>query len=142
MAEKQRQDAPFQRSRTDESPSSGETLNGHDMDGEQKERGRRQEQEKTSNDEEKGGHEDSPQPVGFFSKELNKVRLQVFGLWARTSWFTRTLRIVQTLTVISTHSGRLYLDCSFLILGCPLPCGEEYVFFDRFRCWYIASVPP
>ena len=26
-----------------------------------------------------------PSPVGFWDKRLNKVRLQVFGLWARTS---------------------------------------------------------
>ncbi len=70
----------------DESPSSDKTLDGRDMDGEQKEHGRRQKQEEVSNDEEKGEHDEPPQPVGFFSKELNKVRLQVFGLWARTSW--------------------------------------------------------
>ena len=29
--------------------------------------------------------EGPPRPVGFFDKRLNKVRLQVFGLWARTS---------------------------------------------------------
>ncbi|KAI4204239.1 MAG: hypothetical protein LQ346_001655 [Caloplaca aetnensis] len=127
MAEKQRQDAPFQRSRTDESPSSGETLNGHDMDGEQKERGRRQEQEKTSNDEEKGGHEDSPQPVGFFSKELNKVRLQVFGLWARTT----LILAVFILTVLSLYWAVLFhveknmSSLTVFVVGILLPFPRE-----------------
>lgn len=29
--------------------------------------------------------DDGPSPVGFWDQRLNKVRLQVFGLWARTS---------------------------------------------------------
>ncbi|KAL8746206.1 MAG: hypothetical protein Q9184_007777, partial [Pyrenodesmia sp. 2 TL-2023] len=69
----------------DESPSSDETLDDRDLNCEQEDRGRQQKQEKESNDEEKGEDEGPSQPVGFFSKELNKVRLQVLGLWARTT---------------------------------------------------------
>ena len=38
---------------------------------------------------EKGGSTGPPQPVGFWDKTLNKTRLQVFGLWARTSQYFR-----------------------------------------------------
>ena len=34
---------------------------------------------------EKGGDEGPPKPVGFWHGDLAKTRLQVFGLWARTS---------------------------------------------------------
>lgn len=34
---------------------------------------------------EKGDDKGPPQPVGFADKRLNKLRLEVFGLWARTS---------------------------------------------------------
>ncbi|KAL8719119.1 MAG: hypothetical protein Q9225_003831 [Loekoesia sp. 1 TL-2023] len=71
--------------RPDQSPSSDDTLGDHAMDGDQETRGRRRDQEKSSDDEEKGGQDGPPQPVGFFSKSLNKVRLEVFGLWARTT---------------------------------------------------------
>lgn len=33
---------------------------------------------------EKGKDSNPPKPVGFGDKRMNKVRLQVFGLWART----------------------------------------------------------
>ena len=33
---------------------------------------------------EKGKDNGPPKPVGFWDKKMNKVRLQVFGLWART----------------------------------------------------------
>lgn len=36
---------------------------------------------------EKGESNGPPQPVGFWDKSLNKTRLQVFGLWARTSQY-------------------------------------------------------
>ncbi|KAI4124296.1 MAG: hypothetical protein LQ338_004871 [Usnochroma carphineum] len=87
MAENQSLDtAPYRNGHgTDGSPSSSQTLSGHAIDGDTYERGRQRDQEKSSDDEEKGEHDDSPQPVGFFSKSLNKVRLEVFGLWARTT---------------------------------------------------------
>lgn len=62
---------------SDESPSSNETL--------QDSRTRPMDGEKSINDEEKANEDASPQPVGFFNKRLSTVRLQVFGLWARTS---------------------------------------------------------
>lgn len=33
---------------------------------------------------EKGKDNDPPKPAGFWDKSMNKVRIQVFGLWART----------------------------------------------------------
>jgi hypothetical protein len=33
---------------------------------------------------EKGKDTGPPKPAGFWDKSMNKVRLQVFGLWART----------------------------------------------------------
>lgn len=65
--------------RSDESPSSDETLDAHATDDH---RGKKY---PTDNDEEKGNDGRPPQPVGFFDKSLSTVRLQVFGLWARTS---------------------------------------------------------
>lgn len=37
---------------------------------------------------ETGNMKGPPQPVGFWDKSLSKTRLQVFGLWARTSQFS------------------------------------------------------
>ncbi|KAL8944307.1 MAG: hypothetical protein Q9216_000491 [Gyalolechia sp. 2 TL-2023] len=70
---------------SDESPSSGDTLTDHTryLDGE--DRGRSRSQDKSSEDEEKGGHDGPPPPVGFFSPSLNKVRLEVLALWGRTT---------------------------------------------------------
>ena len=34
---------------------------------------------------EKGGEDESPKPVGFWHPGLKKTRLQIFGLWGRTS---------------------------------------------------------
>ena len=34
---------------------------------------------------EKGDDGEPPRPVGFWHKDLAKTRMQVFGLWARTS---------------------------------------------------------
>ncbi len=65
--------------RSDESPSSDETLGAHATDDH---RGNKHPCDK---DEEKGNDGSPTQPVGFFDKSLSKVRLQVFGLWARTS---------------------------------------------------------
>ncbi|KAL8765618.1 MAG: hypothetical protein Q9209_007350 [Squamulea sp. 1 TL-2023] len=77
--------APGQRrgSRSDDSPSSDRTLGAHGMDDYSDERDRHPDGDRSDNDEEKGSRRSPPQPVGFFSKSLNKVRLQVFGLWAR-----------------------------------------------------------
>ena len=34
---------------------------------------------------EEGGKQGPPQPVGFWDHRLNKVRLEVFGAWGKTS---------------------------------------------------------
>ena len=34
---------------------------------------------------EKGGKKEPPTPVGFWDHSLNKVRLEVFGAWTKTS---------------------------------------------------------
>ena len=50
---------------------------------------RSSEDESPSNDSKlekgQGGQQGAPTPVGFFNPALNKVRKQVFLLWARTS---------------------------------------------------------
>ncbi|KAI4172895.1 MAG: hypothetical protein LQ343_003303 [Gyalolechia ehrenbergii] len=71
--------------RSDESPSSGDTLADHTINADGENRGRPRDLDKSSDDEEKGGYDGPPQPVGFFSASLNKVRLEVFALWARTT---------------------------------------------------------
>ncbi|MCJ1229212.1 hypothetical protein MMC12_005877 [Toensbergia leucococca] len=48
--------------------------------------------------------EGPPRPVGFFDKRLNKVRLQVFGLWARTT----LILAVFILAVLSMYWAVLY----------------------------------
>ncbi|KAL8651967.1 MAG: hypothetical protein Q9210_002964 [Variospora velana] len=94
MAEDPRSNLAFQKDeqRSSETPSSEETLSGHAVDRHQ------EDQEKLSDDEEKGGHDGPPQPAGFLDKRLKKVRLQVFGLWARTSQSTHDIIIIQTKT--------------------------------------------
>ncbi|KAI4232651.1 MAG: hypothetical protein L6R40_007323 [Gallowayella cf. fulva] len=81
---------------SDESPSSNETL--------QDSRTRPMDGEKSINDEEKANEDASPQPVGFFNKRLSTVRLQVFGLWARTT----LILSVFILTVLSFYWAVLY----------------------------------
>ncbi|KAL8850010.1 MAG: hypothetical protein Q9221_005027 [Calogaya cf. arnoldii] len=71
--------------RSDESPSSDETLGAHATDHRRDAGDAQTDQERFDNDEEKGNHSSPPQPVGFFDSALSKVRLQVFGLWARTT---------------------------------------------------------
>lgn len=38
---------------------------------------------------EKGNDSSPPRPVGFWDKSLSKTRLQVYGLWARTSCYPK-----------------------------------------------------
>ncbi|KAI4205767.1 MAG: hypothetical protein LQ350_000264 [Teloschistes chrysophthalmus] len=70
--------------RSDRSPASDETVGDHTSH-ENNARLQDGEQEKPSDDEEKGQKDGSPQPVGFFHNGLKKVRLEVFQLWARTT---------------------------------------------------------
>lgn len=79
--------------RNGRSPSSDETLDGHAMDGDADTRERLEDRDKSSDDEEKGKDDGPPIPVGFFNKSLNQVRMEVFRLWARTSWWPLNLRI-------------------------------------------------
>lgn len=44
-----------------------------------------EEDEKPKDGGEKGGEEGPPAPVGVWDKRMSKLRLEVFGLWARTS---------------------------------------------------------
>ncbi|MCJ1304249.1 hypothetical protein MMC08_007061 [Hypocenomyce scalaris] len=53
---------------------------------------------------EKGGKEGPPQPVGFWDPSLNKVRWQVFRLWARTTLILAAF----ILTVLSLYWAALY----------------------------------
>ncbi|KAL8694842.1 MAG: hypothetical protein Q9218_000601 [Villophora microphyllina] len=76
---------PRTRQRSDHSPSSDETVGDHAIDGNDGALGGQGDPEKSSDDEEKGQNDGPPQPVGFFNKGLNKVRLEVFKLWARTT---------------------------------------------------------
>ncbi|KAL8910514.1 MAG: hypothetical protein Q9171_004210 [Xanthocarpia ochracea] len=100
------QDAAGQQNehRSDDSPSSSRTL-GHDVpDGHHEETDKGPDGERSDNDEEKGDHSSPPQPVGFFSKSLSKVRLQVFALWARTT----LILCVFILTVLSLYWAVLF----------------------------------
>ncbi|KAL8834313.1 MAG: hypothetical protein Q9170_003808 [Blastenia crenularia] len=102
--------------RFEESPSSGDTLRDHVLEDEQDTRGRTREQrksfekspekspEKSSGDEEKGEQSGPPQPVGFFSNKLSKVRIEVFTLWARTT----LILSVFILTVLSMYWAVLF----------------------------------
>lgn len=78
--------------RSDQSPSSDETVGDHASDRTDNARLQEGEQEKPTEDEEKGQKDGPPQPVGFFHKALNKVRLDVFKLWARTSQYNNSAR--------------------------------------------------
>ncbi|KAL8659219.1 MAG: hypothetical protein Q9226_000557 [Calogaya cf. arnoldii] len=71
--------------RSDGSPYSDETLGAHATDQHRDDGGGQADQERSDNDEEKGNDSSPPKPVGFFDSALSKVRLQVFGLWARTT---------------------------------------------------------
>ncbi|KAL8731639.1 MAG: hypothetical protein Q9166_003327 [cf. Caloplaca sp. 2 TL-2023] len=90
--------------RSAESPSSGETLGSYERRDNSNTRGRQMDGEKSNNDEEKAYHSSPPQPVGFFSKSLSKVRLHVCGLWARTT----LILCVFILTILSLYWGVLY----------------------------------
>ncbi|KAL9061027.1 MAG: hypothetical protein Q9206_000741 [Seirophora lacunosa] len=72
MAHHQPPNFAFQRDeqRSDESPSSDNTLGAHAVDRHQEDRGRQLEPENSSDTEEKGGHDGPPQPVGFLDKRL------------------------------------------------------------------------
>ncbi|KAL8680783.1 MAG: hypothetical protein Q9186_003071 [Xanthomendoza sp. 1 TL-2023] len=86
------------RDRSDGSPSSHETLHAHSISG------HGLSEETLDHDEEKGDKSGPPPPVGFFHKDLSKVRLHVFGLWARTT----LILSVFILTVLSLYWAVLY----------------------------------
>ena len=86
----------FFEERPETSPDSG-TLRDHDsnhehMNGEEESKGtedhssndRLASEERSADGGEKGKDSAPPKPVGFWDKSMNKVRLQVFGLWTRT----------------------------------------------------------
>lgn len=88
------------------------------MDDEHEERGRRRDQEKSSDSGEKGEDDGPPQPVGFFNKSLNKVRKEVFLLWGRTSQSPRHCSCgTQTLILGSPDSMLVYSHSAFSLLG-------------------------
>ena len=84
--------------RMEGSPDSGKTLdrrqqrqsNGSDLDGD----------EILRDGGEKGKAKVFPAPVGIWDKRLNKVRLQVFGLWARTSQLVNVFVVGSQLLII------------------------------------------
>ena len=73
--------SPYQRE--DRSPDSGVTLG--QKHGQRNSRVESEEDEKLKDGGEKGGSKGPPKPVGLWDKQLGKLRLEVFGLWARTS---------------------------------------------------------
>jgi len=71
--------------RDDESPGHGNTL-GHQQQAQQSSSGSEvEDDEKPKDGGEKGGAEGPPAPVGISDKKLSRLRLEVLGLWARTS---------------------------------------------------------
>lgn len=86
--------------RSDGSPSSHETLGAQSVEDHRHQGDAQTDREPSDTDEEKGNHSSPPQPVGFFDNALSKVRLQVFGLWARTSQPHGSFRIPIEITDI------------------------------------------
>ena len=72
--------------RTDHSPDSNHTL-GYlgQSNGQQRHSNSSLPDEKPEDGGEKGGEQGSPPVVGFWDAQLGKLRLQMLGLWARTS---------------------------------------------------------
>lgn len=69
------------------------------------------------------GSDTPPQPVGFWDKKLRKARLQIYGLWARTSETPREQgKTMRTMTeiVYSADSFGLHLGRFITLLGCSL----------------------
>jgi hypothetical protein len=52
-----------------------------------------EEKEKPNDGGEKGGNDGPPAPVGIWDKRMGKLRLEVLGLWARTSESPRRLHL-------------------------------------------------
>lgn len=79
------------KARVDRSPESAITLeqeHEHELQHLQQQRSsgsEMEEDEKPKDGGEKGGDEGPPAPVGIWDKKISKLRLEVFGLWARTS---------------------------------------------------------
>ena len=67
------------------SPSSDEPSDDYSKTGNDKTQDPEGKGERSEDDEEKGQNDGPPSTVGFFDKSLNKVRLEVFKLWGRTS---------------------------------------------------------
>lgn len=87
-------------SRHDASPSSDETLGANATEDHRDRPDAHNNREPSDSDEEKGRQSSPPHPVGFFDSALSKVRLQVFGLWARTSQFQGSMHIIIEITDI------------------------------------------
>lgn len=99
------------RDRDEESPDSANTL-GHQQQQRHSSHGDSDlgENEKAKDGGEQGGQQGPPSPVGVWDKRLSKLRVQVFGLWARTSQLAsaRTAKmhslIVRSFDPVHLHS--------------------------------------
>lgn len=69
--------------RDERSPDSVDTLGSKQEQRNSRSSGEDDEEPKDGG--EKGGQKGPPKPVGLWNKKLNGLRLEVFGLWARTS---------------------------------------------------------
>ncbi|KAL8869266.1 MAG: hypothetical protein Q9174_004398 [Haloplaca sp. 1 TL-2023] len=67
------------------SPSSDEPSEDSSKTGNDNARNPGRKGERSEDDEEKAQNDGPPPAVGFFDKGLNKVRLEVFKLWGRTT---------------------------------------------------------
>ena len=63
---------------------SGQTPDGHQNGSAETSNGHLEKNGESEKDEEKGSEQGPPHAVGVFHSSLNKLRLEVFGLWART----------------------------------------------------------
>ena len=79
-------DPSLHRSRPERSPDSSNTLGYREQNnGQQRHSSASLHDEKQEDGGEKGGEEGSPPVVGFWHSKLGKLRLELLGLWARTS---------------------------------------------------------
>lgn len=79
-------DRSLGRSRPQRSPDSNNTLGYQEQNnGQQRHSSASRHDEKQEDGGEKGGEQGSPPVVGFWHSKLGKLRLELLGLWARTS---------------------------------------------------------
>ena len=85
---------------------------------------------------EKGKDSGPPKPVGFWDKRMNKVRLQVVGLWARTGTHEQSIEnnLNHQLTIrYSPDAFDVYSGGSVNVLGCAVPCPAKHIIPECLR---------